>query len=914
MKNTEKIASARREYNNWVANETLEDYSLRFAPKSFRKWSEFLLMGTALGGISFLALEAIGAFIAVTFGFSNSFWAIIVVSFMIFLTCLPITYYSAKYNIDMDLLTRGAGFGYIGSTITSLIYASFTFIFFALEASIMSQALALLSPKIPLPVGYIVSSVVIIPMVFFGVTFINQFQKYTQVLWVTLMVAPFVFVIWKDPDAVTNWINFAGKSASGAGFNFLLFGAAASVAFSLVAQIGEQVDYLRFLPDKEKENRIRWWLAVVLGGPGWIIIGGLKMLGGAFFASLAVSKGVGYEHAVEPIQQYLAGFGYIFSDHRIALYVAVLFVVVSQIKINVTNAYAGSLAWSNFFSRLTHYHPGRVVWLIFNVTIAYLLMQFGIFATLEKILGLYSNVAIAWIGAIVSDLVIIKPLGISPPYIEFKRAHLHNFNPVGFISMIIASVISILAFAGLFGQAAQAFSPFIALFTAFLLAPVLAYLTKGKYYIAREDKHFRNLADRSKILCSICDREYDPEDMAFCPVYDCPICSLCCSLDSRCHDRCKISEERAEPVTALGRLFQQKISRHMGSKTIKFMGIFLSMAGVVGIIFWLFYLNEISASPHMSDYLFASFVKLFSAVLMIIGVGAWWILLSHESRVLAEEELDQQNVRLQSVNAELGERTAELTVAKDRAETVAKALWSEMELARKIQTVLLPKNPLISGYEIAVSMDPAEEVGGDYYDVISVGGFDWIVIGDVSGHGVTAGLVMMMVQTSIHTLLIQNPESPTSHLLSVVNRAIYENLVKMDESKHMTIVVIACGKNGFFDFSGLHDDMLLRCAETRKVETIKTDGMWIGLEADISEMLPASEFRMGMGDCIVLFTDGITEAWGKDGKMFGKERLANVIGEFGDKPASEIHAAILDALKDYDKQDDVTLFVMKRTS
>jgi serine phosphatase RsbU (regulator of sigma subunit) len=186
------------------------------------------------------------------------------------------------------------------------------------------------------------------------------------------------------------------------------------------------------------------------------------------------------------------------------------------------------------------------------------------------------------------------------------------------------------------------------------------------------------------------------------------------------------------------------------------------------------------------------------------------------------------------------------------------------------------------------------------------------VIGDVSGHGVTAGLVMMMVQTSIHTVLIQNPEVPTSHLVSVINRVIYENLVKMDESKHMTIVVLAGGKKGIFDFSGLHDDMLLWCAETGKVEIIETDGMWIGIEPDISEMLPVSEFRMGMGDCIVLYTDGITEAWAQGIGFFGTERLIKVIEKFGDRPVSELHAAILDALKDYEKPDDVTLLVMKR--
>jgi purine-cytosine permease-like protein len=216
MNSNIKVAKVRREYNSWVANETMEDYSLRFAPKSFRKWSEFELMGTALGGISFLALEAIGAVLAVNFGFANSFWAIIVVSCLIFMACMPITYYCAKYNVDMDLLTRGAGFGYIGSTFTSLIYASFTFIFFALEASIMAQALVLLSPALSLSVGYLISSIIIIPMVMFGVTFINQFQKYTQVIWVTLMCTPYIFVLYKEPDALAQWGSFAGHSPSGA--------------------------------------------------------------------------------------------------------------------------------------------------------------------------------------------------------------------------------------------------------------------------------------------------------------------------------------------------------------------------------------------------------------------------------------------------------------------------------------------------------------------------------------------------------------------------------------------------------------------------------------------------------------------------------------------------------------------------
>ena len=125
-----------------------------------------------------------------------------------------------------------------------------------------------------------------------------------------------------------------------------------------------------------------------------------------------------------------------------------LFVVVSQLKINVTNAYAGSLAWCNFFARLTHSHPGRVVWMVFNTLIALMLMELNVFQALGEVLGLYSNIAISWMMAVVADLVINKPLGWSPKGIEFKRAHLYDVNPVGVGAMGVASLLSIAAYLG----------------------------------------------------------------------------------------------------------------------------------------------------------------------------------------------------------------------------------------------------------------------------------------------------------------------------------------------------------------------------------------------------------------------------------------------------------------------------------
>ncbi len=685
-----KIVKDRRDYNTWVATETLEDYALRFAPKSFRKWPEWLVANTAIGGLSFLALEAIGGSLTISYGFANSFWAIIVVGVIIFLTSFPVAYYAAKYNVDIDLLTRGAGFGYIGSTITSLIYASFTFIFFALEAAIMAQALELYF-HLPLPFGYVVCSLVIIPLVFFGVTLINQLQLWTQPIWLTLLVLPYICIAYKEPDAIANWTYFAGQASNGAAFDPLLFGAAATVSFSLIAQIGEQVDYLRFLPDKQETNKVRWWLAVILAGPGWIVMGCAKQLGGAFLASLAVSHGVSLAKANQPTQMYLIGFGYVFSNPDVVLAVTVLFTIVSQVKINVTNAYAGSLAWSNFFSRLTHSHPGRVVWLVFNVAIALLLMELDVFSTLEAVLGLYSNVAIAWVGALVADLVVNKPLGLSPPYTEFKRAHLYNFNPVGFGSVLIASLVAMAAFVGVFGPVAKAFASFIALGLAFVISPAIAVLTQGKYYIARKGISPER-TQIGAIRCCICEQEYESPDMSFCPIYGDPICSLCCSLDACCHDACKknsitgAGESITAPAqTALKRFLHHKLSPQLGERLLTYLAVFLSLSGVVGTVLGFVYYQQV-VIPDLpliaANQLKAILIELYAVFFIFIGMGSWWLVLTRESRQLAQEELDKQNLQLQ-------QEVKERQLAEAQLQEQAQQLEQTLHNLRQAETQLI---------------------------------------------------------------------------------------------------------------------------------------------------------------------------------------------------------------------------------
>ncbi|MDD2989927.1 MAG: ATP-binding protein [Zoogloea sp.] len=638
----QRVVKVRRDYNTWVARETIEDYALRFTPRSFRRWSELRVANMAFGVASFLVLEAVGATLLVDYGFINALWAILAAGLIIFLAGLPISIYAARYGVDMDLLTRGAGFGYIGSTLTSLIYASFTFIFFALEAAIMAYALDL-AFDIPPAWGYLLCAIVVIPLVTHGVTTISRLQSLTLPLWLVMLVVPYVYVFSERPGILHDLAAYGGEHGAGAGFSIHAFGAALTVGIALITQMGEQADYLRFMPERTPANRWRWWAGVLVGGPGWMLLGVVKMLGGALLAYLAISNAVPAERAVDPNQMYLAAYEYVFPKLHWAVAATALFVVVSQLKINVTNAYAGSLAWSNFFARLTHSHPGRVVWVVFNTLIALVLMELEVFQALGKVLGLYANVAISWMMAVVADLVINKPLGLSPPGIEFKRAHLYDVNPVGVGAMGLASVLSVSAYLGVFGADAQAFSALIALVAAFITAPLIAWATRGRYYIARKP----GPALVGVRQCVICEREYEADDLARCPAYQGDICSLCCSLDARCNDLCKPQARlSAQWSAAMRRLLPQAVWPHLESGLGHYLLLMGGIAPGLALLVWLLHHLGLKllgdSAAEFAPALQMAFLKGYAALLLLSGLVVWWLVLTHKSRQVAQEESNRQ--------------------------------------------------------------------------------------------------------------------------------------------------------------------------------------------------------------------------------------------------------------------------------
>jgi signal transduction histidine kinase/DNA-binding NarL/FixJ family response regulator/purine-cytosine permease-like protein len=695
----QRIIRERRQYNQWVASQTLEDYALRYTASQARK-SSFRVGNTAFGPIAFLACEAIGGAITLSYGFNNAAGAIISFCALMFLIGVPICVYAARYGVDIDLLTRGAGFGYIGSTITSLIYASFTFLLFAIEASIMSTALRLLF-DIPLWIGHLVSALVVIPIALYGISLISRFQMLTQPLWLVLQILPLAYIAWKNPGDVAEWTRYAGEQGSGSGLDWPLFAAASGVLLSLLPQIGEQVDYLRFLPERRAGNRIGWWVAVLGTGPGWVVMGGLKLLAGSFLAWMLLQSGLVRSQADDPTTMYHHVFGTVFDSPTTALLVTGLFVIVCQVKINVTNAYAGSIAWSNFFSRVTHSHPGRVVWLVFNVLLALLLMEVGIFQAIESVLALYANFAAGWIGAITADLVVNKPLGLSPRGIEFKRAHLYDINPVGVGALGAAVVISSLAHLGLLGEAARVLSPFIALATAMLVAPLIAWWTKGRYYLARNPD-----PARTANTCTVCENRFETADMALCPAYGGSICSLCCSLDARCRDQCKPSARASDQLEAfLRKLLPGPVAGLADTQGGRFAGLMLLSNLLVALVLAFIYAYVGGPDEAARAATRATLWMVYFSFLLLSAVAVWVIVLAVENRRVAESESARQTSMLMDEIAAHNRTDAALQKAKEVAESanLAKSRYI-IGLSHEIRT---PLNS-IYGYAQLMERSPSE--------------------------------------------------------------------------------------------------------------------------------------------------------------------------------------------------------------
>ncbi|WP_394841369.1 SpoIIE family protein phosphatase [Pendulispora brunnea] len=341
--------------------------------------------------------------------------------------------------------------------------------------------------------------------------------------------------------------------------------------------------------------------------------------------------------------------------------------------------------------------------------------------------------------------------------------------------------------------------------------------------------------------------------------------------------------------------------------------LFLSVASLlVEIIVMYFVLRKQVAAPLLE----------MMAATSRVALGDLNVLLPSARR---EDELGQLSSQFNAMAGAVSTREQSLKKAlveleDSRRRLAAKeALERELEIARTIQVSLVPQTLQLKGLDASGKMLPAEEVGGDYYDAFQAGGTDWLLIGDVSGHGVTAGLIMMMVQTAVRTAVLNAPAGSAplspSHVLNMVNTSIFGNLQRIDKNQYMTLTAFRVEGNTF-TYAGRHQDVIIYRAAARTIECLETDGMWLGIMDDISQMVEDRTFHVDEGDIVLLYTDGLPEAK-RLGRFLGIEGLVEVFRqavETSRQDSQEILEAVLKQTKDYEFKDDVSLLVVRKTT
>lgn len=238
-------------------------------------------------------------------------------------------------------------------------------------------------------------------------------------------------------------------------------------------------------------------------------------------------------------------------------------------------------------------------------------------------------------------------------------------------------------------------------------------------------------------------------------------------------------------------------------------------------------------------------------------------------------------------------------------------LKKEIELAQRIQTSILPTTLEVPDLAIAATMVPTSQVGGDYYDVLPIEGGCWIGIGDVAGHGLDAGLMMLMTQSIVAGLVAREPGASPKEVVCVLNEVLFDNIHnRLKRDDHATMTLLRYDRTGAVVFAGAHEEIIVYRAGRDAFEIISTPGTWVGGRRDIRRGTVESGLQLAPHDLILLHTDGATEIRNMRGEEFGIDRLCAELKKVHDRPVSAIVEHLLVAIGSWGiATDDVTFLV-----
>jgi sigma-B regulation protein RsbU (phosphoserine phosphatase) len=240
----------------------------------------------------------------------------------------------------------------------------------------------------------------------------------------------------------------------------------------------------------------------------------------------------------------------------------------------------------------------------------------------------------------------------------------------------------------------------------------------------------------------------------------------------------------------------------------------------------------------------------------------------------------------------------------------------ELAIAQQIQTAILPVSPQVAGFEIAARMKPADDVGGDLFDVLDFGDTFWVLVGDVSGHGLNSGLVMMMAQAAASAAIADSPRCSPRDVIAAVNGVVYENVRRrMGRDDYLTLMAARHVGGGKFVAAGAHQPVFI-ARRGGQVDVVEPVGSWCGISPRVGAITKEYEFEVGPGETMCLITDGVVESRSDAHELFGEDRLRMVLsaGAGEGAPASQSLAEVFAAVERFSsvQADDVTAILLRR--
>lgn len=317
-------------------------------------------------------------------------------------------------------------------------------------------------------------------------------------------------------------------------------------------------------------------------------------------------------------------------------------------------------------------------------------------------------------------------------------------------------------------------------------------------------------------------------------------------------------------------------------------------------------MNELTIEQERIAQTKSGYLQLIQLIGITLALGNFFVLLSRSFK------------RLQISDQELETANSQILQLNERLQADNMRLKSELDATRRLQQMILPKSSeleSVEGLDIAGYMEPADEVGGDYYDVLNLDGNVKIGIGDVTGHGLESGMLMLMVQTAVRTLQEVEETNPV-RFMDILNRTIYKNIQRMDSAKNLTLSLIDYS-DGELNLTGQHEEVIL-ARSNGEIELLDTTdlGFPIGLDDEIADFVGEQKIKLDAGDVAVLFTDGITEAEDIHGNLYGIEKLCEVIKQNRHLSSAEIKDAVIEDVRSHiglqEVFDDITLLVLKQ--